>query len=176
MLTLIAAQSLDGFIARPGQPGTAFCSDADAAFLRATLQRFDSLIMGRRTYETLRGRIQSSTTTQFLRKIITRTPEDYASETKPDLIEFSDAEPPQIMAELAQRGRRKTALLGGGEIYTQYLASRQVDEVWLTLEPKLFGGGTPLLTAPQELDFEFVASTQLSTHTLLLKYRPKDPA
>lgn len=172
MLILIAAQTIDGFISRPDRPGTDFCSAADATFLSKTLKDFDSLIIGRRTYETIRERIQNSTTTQFLRKIITRAPDQFASEAKPGLIEFTSDSPQQVVSELRERGRGKTALLGGGEIYSQYLAAGLVDALWITVEPLLFGAGTPLLNKPLELSFELHSSTPLDENTLLLKYVP----
>ncbi|MBK1878896.1 dihydrofolate reductase family protein [Pelagicoccus mobilis] len=171
MLTLIAAQSLDGYIARPGQSGTDFCSESDAQFLRSALKDFDSLIMGRKTYDTLRQRILNSDTTRYLRKIVTRDPGNHASDHRPELIEFTDQPPSEILAELTQRGRHRTALLGGGEIYTAFLKAGLVDELWLTLEPMLFGGGTPIFSAPHEIAFELKETRPLSQNTLLLKYR-----
>ncbi|MBC2605823.1 dihydrofolate reductase [Pelagicoccus albus] len=170
-ITLIAAQSLDGFIARPDRPGTDFCSEADAAFLRSSLQNFDSMIMGRKTYETLRQRIQSSSSTRFLRKVVTRNPSDFEDEERPGLIEFTNLSPTQIQAELAKRGRKMTALLGGGQIYTHFLASGLVEELWITIEPILFGAGTPLLTKELELNLQLFESSQLSETSVLLKYK-----
>lgn len=171
MLILIAAQTLDGFIARADRPGTDFCSDADAAFLSKALQDFDSLIMGRKTYDTLRDRILNSNTTRFLRKIVTRKPANFEDDTRAELVEFTRSTPKEVLAELRGRGRFKTALLGGGEIYTQYLAAGVVDELWLTIEPKLFGLGTPLITQALELDLSLISSAPLSENTVLLKYR-----
>lgn len=172
MLILIAAQSLDGFIARPNQPGTDFCSDADAEFLRNELKSFDSLIMGRKTYDTLRERILNSNTQRYLRKIVTRTPANYQSDTRPGLVEFTNAQAEATLSELTERGRKKTALLGGGEIYTQYLQAGLVDELWITIEPFLFGSGTPLFAAKTERTLELISSSQLGTNTSLLKYKP----
>lgn len=171
MLTLIAAQSIDGYIARPNQPGTDFCSDADAQFLRNSLKEFDSLIMGRKTYDTLRNRILNSDTTRYLRKILTRSPQQFASDTRSDLIEFTDQVPSSILAELIDRGRDRTALLGGGEIYTAFLTAGLVDELWITIEPYLFGDGTPLFTQTQELTFELESATSLGDRSVLLKYK-----
>lgn len=173
MLILIAAQSLDGYIARPDRPGTDFCSDADATFLRSALREFDSLIMGRKTYDTLRDRIQNSDTTRYLRKIITRSPATYAADTRPNLVEFTDQSPQKILEELQTRNRNRIALLGGSQIYAQFLAANLVDELWITLEPILFGDGTPLLSAANELPLTLLESRPLSPNTLLLKYTPK---
>ncbi len=172
MLILIAAQSIDGFIARADRPGTDFCSDADANFLRTALKDFDSLIMGRKTYDTLRERILNSDTRRYLRKIVTRDPANYSADTRPELVEFTSASPADTLAELAKRGRKKTALLGGGEIYTQYLAAGLVDELWLSVEPLLFGAGTPLINKDCQQKLELLSSAPLGDNTILLKYKP----
>lgn len=176
MLVLIAAQTLDGYIARPDRPGTDFCSDADATFLRDALKGFDSLIMGRKTYHTLRDRILNSDTQRFLRKIATRDPDIHAKDHRTDLIEFTSDSPAATLAELARRGRKKTALLGGSEIYAQYLAAGLVDELWITVEPLLFGAGTALLAAPCELPLKLQSVTQLGENVVLLKYKSEAPA
>lgn len=172
MLILIAAQSLDGFIARSNQAGTDFCSDADASFLRKALKDFDSLIMGRKTYDTLRTRILKADTRRYLRKIVTRTPVDYSHDSRPESVEFTNSPPIETLKELNKRGRKKTALLGGGEIYSAYLSSGLVDEIWITIEPLLFGAGTPLFSNQKELKLELISSSQLSSSTVLLKYKP----
>lgn len=172
-LILIAAQSLDGFIARHGQPGTDFCSEADSAFLSSALKDFDSLIFGRKTFDTLRHRILNSKTKRFLRKILTRSPDAYRDLAQADQVEFTDAPPADILAELARRGRRRCALLGGGEAYTRFLEAGLVDELWLTLEPRLFGIGTPLATRALDLAFALDATSRLTPDTLLLKYLPQ---
>jgi riboflavin biosynthesis pyrimidine reductase len=46
-----------------------------------------------------------------------------------------------------------------------------VDEVWLTVEPVLFGGGTPLLARRAEVGLVLQATEKLGANTLLLHYR-----
>jgi dihydrofolate reductase len=47
-----------------------------------------------------------------------------------------------------------------------------VDEIWLTVEPLLFGGGTPLLAARVDVRLALLASERLNAAgTLLLRYR-----
>jgi riboflavin biosynthesis pyrimidine reductase len=53
-----------------------------------------------------------------------------------------------------------------------FLAAGLVDEIWLTVEPLLFGGGTPLLAARVDVRLELLASEKLNAAgTLLLRYR-----
>ncbi len=169
--TLIAAQSLDGLIARHGESGAGFCSAADQAFLSEALQSFDCMVMGRKTYDTLRARIDRSPATRWLRKVQTRSPDAYRERERPELLEFTDAEPRHIAAEFAERGRQRCALLGGAESYGAFLAADLVDALWLTIEPVMFGGGTPLARAEVDQRYELEDVTKLAASTLLLKYR-----
>jgi riboflavin biosynthesis pyrimidine reductase len=53
-----------------------------------------------------------------------------------------------------------------------FFAAGLVDEIWLTVEPILFGGGTPLLVARVDVRLELLASEKLNAAgTLLLRYR-----
>lgn len=174
-VTMIAAQSLDGFIARQGETGTAFCSEEDRAFLRSALKGFDSMVMGRKTFDTLRDQIVASTSTRYLRKIVTRSPSRFAALERPGLVEFTNATPSDILGELADRGRKRCALLGGGEIYGSFLKAGLVDELWLTVEPVVFGAGTPLVTGPVDKWFSLTDCKPLGSDTALLKYVRRFP-
>ena len=170
-LTLIAAQSLDGFITHHDTPGTSFCSPEDQAAFIGFLKQFDSLIMGRPTYELSRNAIRNAKATHRLRKIWTRHPENWQHDTIPNSIEFTNAAPQEILTELKQRNTQNTALLGGTETYTSFLQANLVDELWLTLEPRLFGSGKKLATGTLDTTFTHTETQHLSPNTLLLKYK-----
>ena len=167
---MIAAQSIDGFISRHQEPGTDFCSTQDAAFLASSLRAFDSMIMGRKTYETLRDRILASTSGQYLRKIQTKTPALFSEERREGTIEFTNASPIAICQDLAVRGRTRCALLGGGETYTAFLKADLVDELWLTIEPVIFGTGVSLANEALDNRFRLLSTENLANDTLLFKY------
>ena len=167
---LFAAQSLDGFIAKHDQSGTDFCSEADRRFLRQALAGCDSMIMGRVTFETIRERLLASTETRYLRKILTRSPERFAEWERPERIEFTAGEPASILEELQQRGRARCALLGGSRVYDRFLEEDLVDELWLTLEPVIFGQGTPLAQSALERRFQLMSHEPIGDQALLLRY------
>jgi dihydrofolate reductase len=167
---LIAAQSLDGFITKHDTPGSDFASPADQAHLRTALSDFDCSIMGAETYRTARTQIRERMTSPRLRIVLTRSPENFTADTAPGRLEFASAAPQQLLAELNTRGLHRCALLGGAQIHSLFLAAGLIDELWLTIEPALFGHGTRLLANTTDTRLRLLSEQKLAASTLLLKY------
>ena len=169
-VTLIAVQSLDGFITRHDAPGAGFASAADQKHFRAALRGFDCGVMGRATYEQAQADGVPPPTPARRRVVLTRTPERFAAEAVPGVLEFTDAQPAEMVARLRREGCRACALLGGAQVHSLFLAAGLVDELWLTVEARLFGGGTPLLAARTDTRLRMLAHEGLGDDALLLKY------
>ncbi len=170
-LTLIAAQSLDGFITRHDTPGSGFASAEDRAFFREALRAFDCCVMGGETYRTARESIRAMLMPERLRVVLTRTPAKFLNDSVPGKLEFTNCTPNQLVTELRERGLQHCAILGGAQIHSLFLDAGLIDELWLTIEPLLFGGGTPLLAARSSTKLTLLSSERLAPSTLLLKYQ-----
>jgi len=169
-VTLIAAQSLDGFITRHDQSGSDFTSEADKQHFPKSLRDFDCQIMGAETF-----RVWRKTSTEPVRPkrpqwVITRQPAMFAEEALPGWLEFTSDAPEKLLEKLSARGLQNCALLGGAKIHRLFLAANCVNEIWLTVEPVLFGQGTPLVDGPVTTELRLFATEKLSENTLLLKY------
>ncbi|MFT3781919.1 MAG: dihydrofolate reductase [Nibricoccus sp.] len=169
--TLIAAQSLDGFITHHDTPGSAFASAADRAFFREALRGFDCCVMGGATYRTARESIRGGLMPDRLRLIVTRSPKTYAHETIPGKLEFVTGKPGDVANIFEDRGLKACAILGGSQVHSLFLDAGLVDELWITIEPLLFGGGTPLLANHTTTKLKLLSQENLAADTLLLKYR-----
>lgn len=171
-LILIAAISLDGRLTPPGEAGPGFTSAEDKHWFRVVLKHFTASVMGRETFAHLEHEGIPTIDPDRLRLVMTRRPDQYAAERVPDTLEFTNASPPEVIADLQHRGFERCALLGGGKIYRLFLDAGLVDALWLTLEPVILGGGTPLADgAVHNGRFEFMEQRALSRDTLLLNYR-----
>lgn len=171
----IAVISLDGCLTRHDEPGSAFASKEDAAHFRATLDSCDAAVMGRATFDGERERILASLDTDRLRVVLTRSPDAYRDLERPGALEFTDAAPRAVAADLARRGARRVALLGGGQIYALFAAAGLVNRWIVTVEPRLFGDGTRLLEGKADVRLELVESRRMNEGgTLLLTYRVPD--
>jgi dihydrofolate reductase len=165
----LAVVSLDGYIAHGDRSGTAFASAEDQRVFRMALREFQAVVMGRSTYEVERERIRQRPAGR-LRCVMTRSPERYASEELPGLLEFTDAAPRDLAYDLADRGVERLAVLGGSHIYRAFAAERVIHEWWITVEPLLFGSGTPLLSGPVDQRLRLIEQRRLNESTLHLRY------
>lgn len=145
-VTLFAVQSLDGRITRHDEPGDAFSSAADKVQFRAAMQAQDAWIMGGESFRWMLGqRVSGEPWRAGLRRIVwTRTPKAYVADAVPGVLEFTEDTPAVILAKLQKEGCQRCALLGGGQVYGAFLAAKLVDEVVVTVEPRVFGAGRPL--------------------------------
>ncbi len=170
---LIVAQSLDGFITRHETPGTAWASAADQAWFRRCLSEFDASVMGRVTYEVAREQIHASLNTGTTRRriIMTRTPDRFAAATVPGRLDFSAATAHEIHANLTAAGHQRCALLGGAQVHDAFLAAGLVNEIRVTIEPRIFGRGTPVVQARHDLNLRLHDQTRLDdSDSIVLRY------
>jgi riboflavin biosynthesis pyrimidine reductase len=149
-VVLFAAQSLDGRISRHDEAGDAFTSEADKRHFRAEIRACDACVMGGRTYALSKERMRPEAFPALRRVVWTRRPEAHAAAAVPGVLEFTREAPAETVARLRADGRRRCALLGGGQVYAAWLAAGLVDELCVTLESRIFGFGTGLVAAVSE--------------------------
>ena len=134
------AMSLDGYIAGPNGEADWITIDPEIDF-DAMLQEFDTVLMGRRTFEAI-ARAGGGTTwpgmdlfvfSRMLRQ------EDYPGATI--LGEKSE----EAVARLRRAKGKDIWLFGGGSLFRSLLEARLVDTVEVGVIPVLLGGGIPLL-------------------------------
>lgn len=169
-VTLIAAQSLDGFITRHDQPGSDFTSPEDKQHFPKSLREFDCQIMGAETFRVWQHSSDEPIHPKRPQWVITRDPTSFAAAAKPGWLEFTDEAPEKLLPRLEARGLQNCALLGGAEIHRLFLAAKRVDEIWITIEPLLFGGGTPLIAGEVMTTLRLISTEKISESTLVLKY------
>jgi len=169
-VALIAVQSLDGFMTRRDEPGTDFASPEDQQWFRKILSQFDAVIMGAETYRAAKAIIRKSLTPDRPKYILTRNPEAFTSESVAGQLIFSNQTPEALLQTLRIQNRNRIALVGGAQTNARFLQANCVTQLWLTLEPVLFGQGTPLAPVEHPIQLKLLSTEQLGPSTLLLKY------
>ena len=135
------AMSLDGYIAGPKGEYDWIVPDPDIDF-RAMWDRFDTFLMGRRTYELMRGQGGGMRGMNVLVFSRTLRPADH-----PKVKVVSD-NMEGILADLRKRPGKDIWLFGGGSLFRSLLELRQVDVISVAVVPHLLGGGVPFLEPP----------------------------
>jgi dihydrofolate reductase len=167
----IAVVSVDGYITKHDLPGVGFASEADQTFFKTSLQAFDCNVIGAKTFEASQAQILRGLRPNRLRIVITHNPSQYAHYAQPGVLEFHATNPRDTIQYLIQQGKQHCAILGGSQIYTEYFLAGLIDELWLTVEPRLFGHGKKLIEGDLDLEFQIAEVRNLSEHVLLIKYR-----
>ena len=137
------AMSLDGYIAGPNGEYDWIVMDPDIDFA-GTNARFDTFLIGRKTFEAMMRMGGDCKETPGIRNIVfsrTLKPSDY-----PQVSISAEAE--RVVADLRAKPGKDIALFGGGELFRSLLAAGLVDGVEVGLIPVLLGGGIPLLPSP----------------------------
>jgi len=159
------AMSLDGYIAGPNGEFDWITPDPDVDFA-AMFKAYDTLLMGRKTYELTRTHKGPGMPGMSV-YVISRTlsPEDC-----PNVTIVRDPAP--LVTELKRQPGKEIWLFGGGDLFRSLLEANLVDTVEVAIAPVLLGGGLPVLPETSARHTLKLASHQLypKTGTLGLSY------
>lgn len=161
-LTMIMAITADGMIARHNNHFPDWTCREDKKMFKAITQEAGVVIFGSRTYDTIGKALKGR-----LNVIVTRHPERYTP--LEDQLFYSDS-PKQLMDDLVLRGYDEAVLAGGATINDLFIKEQLVDEIILTISPKLFGKGMTLFSEPLDLDLKLISFQQIDPDTLVIKY------
>ena len=158
-IILVAAVSLDGFIADENGSIKAWSSTADQKHFSEMKRRHSLYVMGSTTYESAEIKPEPG----VLRVILTRNPNKYKDSEVKNQLEFKTLTAEQFAEQY--KSHDTSLLLGGSHVYNEFLELGCVDEVYLTIEPVELGNGTPLLSGEQTIQ-EFMHGKPVSTANL----------
>ena len=170
---MIAAMSIDGKITSGNENNVyPWTSHEDQEFFAKQKAESNLIVMGLGTYLVIRPNLIVER--ERLRIVLTQAPEKYRNEEVKGALEFSSETPRELVSRLGEQ-YDKLLLVGGSIVYSSFIKAGLVDEIYLTIEPVVFGSGKPLFA-----DGDFSANFQLDSMeklnrkgTLLLKYSLK---
>ncbi len=168
---LAMVTSVDGKTTKWNNPDIyKWTSEEDQTHFFSLIEKSKVIIMGRKTFVAFKAAIKLSP--GKLRIIMTKSPQKYKSLFVPNLLEFTSDSPKKIVEKLKMQGYNQILLVGGEQINYIFFRDKLINEVWLTIEPKIFGVGNGLISA-EKLDIKLQLkriSKLNNTGTLLVKY------
>lgn len=172
----IAAITLDGKIAKDSQHlSTEWTSDEDKIAFRKLLKECDVVLIGKKTYETAKEPLSKRNCI-----VLTRSVDGIKQES--DNFVFLNAEKTDLKKFIEEKNYKRVAILGGSQVYSFCLENNLLDELYLTVEPIVFGKGIDLFSSSSSPSgrgmmgegskFQLVSIEKLNNQgTLLLQYK-----
>lgn len=161
-LTMMMAVTVDGMIARDHAHFPDWTCKADKQLFKRLTQAAGVVIFGSKTYDTIGKPLPDR-----LNVVMTRHPERYSGQAG---LMFCSDSPKQLLGELSRKGFKEAILAGGATINSLFIEPQLVDELLLTISPKLFGRGITLFSERLDLDLELIGMQQLEAGSVLLRY------
>lgn len=157
-VSLVVAITVDGFIARSaGDRSTRWTSVEDSQFYQKFTSNVDLMIVGQTTFQTIlkhrpNAKYLVLTTHSDLveRKLALDRLKPNQSQVEAWPRAFS---PKQAVSWAEKQGFRRIAIIGGSSVYTQFLQAGLINEIWLTIEPVIFGKGISLFNQTMKINY-----------------------
>jgi dihydrofolate reductase len=164
------ATSLDGFLARPdGAVDWLMWSDEAASIMRDHWKRFDTMLMGRKTYEVALAQGHGGASPGIATYIFSRTLTEL-----PAGLELVRDHAVDVVRRLKEQPGKDICLMGGGELAHSLFVADLIDEVGFNIHPVLLGEGIPaLLPMKRQINLELIESRPFKNGCVYAVYRVK---
>lgn len=165
-VTLYMAMTLNGFIAKEND-NVDFVSRASWASYRSIIQKTKNVIVGERTY-TLMGAAGDLEGLADIQIVVVSDKADFTA--KPPAIAASS--PSAALSLLKSKGFKEALVAGGGTLNGSFMKDGLIDEIYIDLEPVIFGNGIKLFGEHSfDEKLELLESKQLTPDEVQLHYR-----
>ena len=87
-------------------------------------------------------------------------------------LEFTSESPVELVKRFELQGHELVLVVGGPQIATSFLKNHLIDELWLTIEPKIFGLGSNFAMEEKlDVNLRLIHCEQVNEQgTLITKY------
>lgn len=169
------ANSLDNYFARKDDAvDWLLWSDEVGKIMADYFKTFDTIVMGRRTYEVAiasghgGGSYGGMKTYVFSRTLKPRS-------TK--ALEITSEDVADVVGRLRQQEGKDICIMGGGLLAKSLFEADLIDEIGFNIHPVLLGSGIPLFyEMNRQIDLELIDCKTLKTGCVLVTYRVKHEA
>lgn len=160
----IAAVTLDGKIAKHKSHMSDWTSKEDKAFLHAMLDKCDVILVGNNTYKTAIKPLSKRNCIVLTRAIPLSPYEGRAGEG----LQYCNPQKSDLKKIIANKKYKTIAILGGAQTYAYCLQNGMLNELYLTIEPVVFGEGINLFSPFSPSPYEGRAGEGLYNHRFKL--------
>jgi dihydrofolate reductase len=167
------ANSLDNYFARKdGTYDWIMHSDEVIKFMADYFKRFDTIVMGRRTYEVAVAGGHDASSPGVKTYVFSRT-------LKPRLtknLEITSEDVAEFVGRVKQQEGKDICVMGGGLLAQPLFEANLIDEIGFNIHPVLLGSGIPIFhEMSHQIDLELIECRSLKNGCVLVTYKVKPP-
>jgi len=188
-IILMMAMTADGKIAKTSDHFPDWTSKEDKKNFFETTKKHGVILMGEKTFFTLSPKPKNNTSDTadkkgnnsgsfgegqaFPKPLPGRLNVVFTLEKNPSEIEnvkWVSGEPEKVLKELENMGYKSAILGGGAYLNSQFLQKKLIDEIWITIEPKIFGDGLGIFGGDFNIDLKLISFEKINESSVVVKY------
>lgn len=167
---LIFVMSLDGKVTKWGDPHVfKWSSKEDQSYFKNIWKTKKLFVMGSGTFsfDPLKP------TPENLLVVMTSTPAKWQEYEVQGQIEFTSELPAQLHQRYSEQGYDEMIVVGGPRVAASFLEAKLIDELWLTIEPLIFGKGDAIVPEIElDVKLKLLSSEKVNEQgTMITKYQ-----
>lgn len=156
------AMTADGKIAKNSTQLANWTSHEDKKLFVEISKQHGVIMMGENTFNTFPKPLPGRLNVVFTKQ---ENPEEINE------VKWVSGEPEKVLEELEILGYKSALLGGGATLNSLFLKNKLINEIILTVEPKIFGSGLSLFNEDINADLELITMEKLNENTIMLKYK-----
>ncbi len=162
-VTLIMALTLDGKIGKSPDHFPDWTGKQDKKLFAELSKQAGVVMMGSKTFDTIGKPLPG-------RKNVILTRRQNRKSAWDNLV-YTSQDPGNILKELENEGYSEAILAGGALINSLFAREHLIDEIIVTISPKIFGTGLSLFAEAINMELELLELTKLGSNQVCLTYR-----
>jgi dihydrofolate reductase len=166
------ACSLDGYLAREdGSVDWLMFNDEVAELMKDSWSRFDTMLMGRKTYEVAMANAPKNVSESGVETYVFSTTMDPGDCKGAKLVSTGAAD---LVRSLKAKDGKDICVMGGGVLANSLFEAGVIDEVGFNIHPLLLGSGIPSFhNTARQTDLELVDCKPLKNGCVYVLYNVK---
>ena len=161
-IIMMMAMTVDGKIARNDNHFPSWTSREDKALFAQITKKHGVVLMGDKTFWTFPAPLSERLNVVFT---LDKNPPQIKG------VKWVSGEPEKVLAELEKMGYQSAILGGGCYLNSLFLRKKLINEIILTIEPRLFGSGLSLFSDNVNVNLELLEAKKINDSSIMLKYK-----
>ena len=154
--------TLDGKIAKTSDHFPNWTSKEDKKYFARISKESGVVIMGDKTFFTFPSPLKDRLNVVFT---LEKNPKQIEG------VKWVSGEPEKVLKELENQGYKSAILGGGSNLNGLFLKKKLIDEIYVTIEPKIFGEGLSLFSGDFDINMELTGMEKINDNSIALKYK-----